>query len=480
VDPSKYKPSPVQQEFHLCSCREVLFAGAAGPGKTLALLWDPIITQALGEAERWKDGEIHQSDGWAILFRRTMPRLLEILKRAHQIIPVVFPGSKWDGDNKMYITPFGYRFQYAQIQHEADADNFRSSEFTWIGFDEATEFEKYQFDILSARLRTSDPVLRTKLRVRLATNPAPGWVKERYVDPHPNGRKRIVERLVLSDGEVRELDRVFIPATLYDNPDAEFRKDYEANLLSKPAHIREAWLKGNWNFIDGAYFANDFNRAIHVCKPFSVENGYTKYRSIDWGHKTFGTVLWWAMDGDGNLVCYHEYNFKGKTADEVALDIREIEMTYGDWNEARNVSRLTGPADWQIWEERGTTGPTIAETMGIFGVGWDKCSKGRKSAAMELMRRLTMPIESKDDVPNIRWFDTCTKCIEQIPSVPVNKSDPEEPIKDGTTHWLDATFYGIMWRAALPVTKTIDPSKHFDELEKKRQQKVHKRGAFGY
>lgn len=486
MDPAEYKPSRIQQEFHLSNAREVLFAGAAGPGKSLALLWDPIITQATEERERWARGEIRQSVGHSIYFRRTVPRLLETIKRAHMVFPVIFPGCKWDGDNKMYIDPCGYRFQFAQIQHEDDADNYRSQEYSAIYFDEATEFTKYQYDIITARLRSSDAVLRTKLRIRLATNPGrspgtdPMWIKNRFVDPAPKGRKLLRETVKLRDGSTETLTRLFIPATLHDNPDPEFRRSYEATLLSKPAHIREAWLNGRWDFVDGAFFSEAFVHDVHVIKPFEIPRTWTRYRSMDWGHKTHGVVLWWALDGDGNLTCYREFTFKGMDAESVALAIREIEIQQGDWNEFSNKSRLSGPADWQIHEERGNQGPTIAESMGQFGVTWERCSKGRKSAAMELIRRLTMPIRGKDDRPNICWFDTCTKCIETIPSVGCNENDPEEPIKDGSTHWLDATFYGIMWRAALPVTKAVDRFEHVDELERKRRSKVANRGRFGY
>ena len=58
-----YRPFPRQQQFHDSIAKYRLFGGAAGPGKTKALLWEAIL----------------QANAWAgvdtLLLRRTYPEL---------------------------------------------------------------------------------------------------------------------------------------------------------------------------------------------------------------------------------------------------------------------------------------------------------------------------------------------------------------------------------------------------------------------
>src|SRR3972149_3096010 len=100
MDRSLYTPSPWHERFHQSTCDWVMGGGSAGPGKSLGLLWDPLVVQAVVEHARmtgivpegfpeWlaelclkhriKPGE---SEGHALHMRRTMPQLRETLDRA--------------------------------------------------------------------------------------------------------------------------------------------------------------------------------------------------------------------------------------------------------------------------------------------------------------------------------------------------------------------------------------------------------------
>src|SRR3989441_4003227 len=58
-----YDPFPRQEEFHRCEAKYRLFGGAAGPGKTKALLWE-----AIAQALRYAGVD-------TLLLRRTFPEL---------------------------------------------------------------------------------------------------------------------------------------------------------------------------------------------------------------------------------------------------------------------------------------------------------------------------------------------------------------------------------------------------------------------
>ena len=109
---------------------------------------------------------------------------------------------------------------------------------TWIGFDECYQFDLHQYDEVCARLRSADPVLSKLLRIRAMSNPAPGWLKEMFVDPNPDGREVLIR--VIRDPEKdtsRNETRVVLPAKLDDNPDKEFVLNYKFKLLGKPAQL---------------------------------------------------------------------------------------------------------------------------------------------------------------------------------------------------------------------------------------------------
>ena len=126
-----------QEAFCRRSEFEALYGGAAGPGKTSCLV-------ALASRQVDKPGYK------AILFRRTFPRLQEIMDRCWEYYPTIggvwratehrwyFPG----GDASGAVKPF---IQLGHLQHEDDKRNYQGKEFAWAGFDELTEFSEDQY-----------------------------------------------------------------------------------------------------------------------------------------------------------------------------------------------------------------------------------------------------------------------------------------------------------------------------------------------
>lgn len=477
-----YQPSHVQAEFHLCNANEILLGGAAGPGKSLALLMDPIETQLIGEHNRWRAGEIQQSAGWAIHFRREFPRLQQTIDRSHRLFRQIDPMATWSSEHHMWTFQCGYKFQFGHIKNDEDRFNYLSSEYSHIGWDELPEIAEEVYLFLNTRLRSSDPVLQNKLRIVAAANPSGNWVRDYFVAPAQDGRTLLSKTIVLDDGSEQVRTRIFIPATLKDNPDAGFRKRYEFELKDKPPHIRRALLYGDWWVIPGAFFAEEFDEC-HVVKPFPLPTGWTRFRAMDWGYKSPGVVLWFAVDTDENLICYRELNFRHLDAGEAARKIRSIEEANDEWDEKRDCSRLSGPADTQIWEQRGTLGPTIAETMGQEGVFWEKCTKNRHASVAQLLKRLK-DRTGELGTPAIRFFDICKNTIRTLPAIPTDRNDAELPMDGGPDHWLDTVLYACMARMKVPKENERKfPRAYYDDLEEarfKRSQRQKAGGRHGY
>lgn len=398
-----------------------------------------------------------ESLGWTLHLRRAIPMLEQTLIRAKRMFPHIDPDVHYSEQKHIFTFKSGYKIQFGHCLNRDDWIQYDSQQYDEIEYDELVQFEEQQYHNINTRLRSSDPILQRMLRVRSMSNPVrrqegninlevndPQWVRRRFVDPAPEGNKVLRKKMVVRDGprkgETVFRDRIYLPATLYDNPDPEFVRQYEEELMDKPAHIQQAMLYGNWYVTAGSYFGEDWNQNIHVCHPFRIPDDWPQFRMMDWGFKTPGCVLWGALDYDDNLYIHRELTFKFKSATEVAKEVKAIERELDIW--AGEHSGITGPADTQLWEERGSTGESKAEEFLKVGVPWLPADK--KSRARNAQRILSRLRDHKQGTttPGLVFFKNCHMCIKTIPGLQVDVHNPEEPIKGGDDHWGDALFYG--------------------------------------
>jgi Terminase large subunit, T4likevirus-type, N-terminal len=465
-----YTPSKWGSEFHRLPYDQVLGAGAAGVGKTRVLLMDP-IAQAIVEHDRCRDKSHPYHMGWgdsvgrALHLRRTVSELDQSIAWTHQIFPKIDGEAKFSTKDNEWTFASGYKFKFGHCKDRDSWTSYLGWEFTHIGYDELVTFEEEQYDQINTRLRTSDPVLSKMLRIRAMSNPMmpstvaisvrdPQWVRRRFIDEAPEG-KTVLKRVVrMPDGREHAETRMYYPGTLYDNPDKDFVLQYEARLALSPKHIREALLEGNWYYTAGAFWGDVWNKALHVCKPFKVPEDWPMFRSMDWGYKQPGCIHWWAMDGDENLFCVKELTFKGKDVEQVSKLVEEVERELGLWQSEGKIrhgepsgrSRITGPADTQLWEDRGDPGLTKAAVMERWGVPWCKAekhaggfnSRGRKINADKLTFRLK---DRRGGDPGVRFFNTCNMAIRTIPMVQTDPEWPDAPADGGQDHWVDSVLY---------------------------------------
>ncbi|MGA2481726.1 MAG: phage terminase large subunit [Candidatus Acidiferrales bacterium] len=270
-----YRPFPRQREFHCSPAKYRLFGGAAGPGKTKALLWEA-IAQA---------NEIDGCD--TLLLRRTYPELessllayfrRDVPRKTYRSYNESKHAVTWHNGS---ITRFGY------CRNENDVYQYQGAEFLFIGIDELTHFTLKQWQFLTSRNRC--PVPESFPCMAGATNPGNighAWVKALWVDKVPPPGFESAE---LFDPE----DYEFIRARLDDNPiyanDAGYRKTLEA----LPAHLRRAFLEGDWDVFAGQYF-DIFDIGRHTARPeeIRIEPWWLKWVSIDWGFHHASAVYW--------------------------------------------------------------------------------------------------------------------------------------------------------------------------------------------
>lgn len=200
-------------------CTEAFYGGAAGGGKSDALLMGAL-----------QFAEIPYYS--AILFRKTYADLSlpgALMDRAREWI-----GNKAHWDGQTYTFPSRATLTFGYLQAEKDKFRYQSAEFQYIGFDELTQFTESQYRFLFSRLRRLKVAELAysyiPLRMRGASNPGNighDWVKQRF----------------LIEGE--QYGRVFVPAKLSDNPYLDQEK-YIQSLNNLDPITRRQFLEGDW------------------------------------------------------------------------------------------------------------------------------------------------------------------------------------------------------------------------------------------
>ena len=276
-----YKKFDRQKQFHESKAKYRLFGGAAGPGKTKALLWE-----AIQLADR-----VPGSD--SLLLRRTYPELeSSLLAQFRRDVPRRF--YKKFNESKYIVTwPNGSTTRFGYCRNENDVYRYQGAEFLLIGVDELTHFTLKQWQFLTSRNRCPIKFDRHGEPVRPcmagATNPgniAHAWVKALWVDKQPPVG---FERTDLYDP--RDYD--FIRARLMDNPIYADDAEYRRNLETLPEHLRRAFLDGDWNVFAGQYF-DVFDYGRHTARPeeLRLEAWWPRWISIDWGFQHNSAVYW--------------------------------------------------------------------------------------------------------------------------------------------------------------------------------------------
>ena len=427
-----------QTDFLAANEKEVLYGGAAGGGKTMALIADPM--------RYFGNGNFN-----GIILRRTNDELREIVWKTQELYPQAYPGAKWAEKKSQWTFPSGARIWLTYLDRPEDVLRYQGQAFSYVAFDELTQHPtSFAFDYMRSRLRTTDQTLPTFMRA--TTNPGGpghGWVKKMFIDPAPENRPFNAtdldtgKPLVYPESHERAgeplFTRRFIPASLYDNPYLTADGAYEANLLSLPENQRRQLLEGDWAVADGAAFP-EFKKTKHVIEPFEIPSEWRRFRSCDYGYSSYSAVHWFAIDPSyETLYCYRELYVSKHTGKDLGAAVMEAE---------KGESISYGVLDSSCWHNRGQIGPSIAEEMIAMGCRWrpsDRTAGARVAGKNQFHQRLK--INEETDTPGLVFFDTCRQIIADLPVIPSDPrgSDDIDP-RYATDHAYDSVRYGVMSR----------------------------------
>lgn len=230
-----HDPTPKQAAFLLLQVKEAFYGGAAGGGKS-----DALMMAALQYCD---------IPGYnAIIFRKTYSDLAlpgALMDRAHDWLSNT--DAKWSDQDKKWSFPSGASLSFGYLENEVQKYRYASSEFQFIGWDELTQFTETSYRFLFSRLRRSRDQTDNgiPLRVRSAANP--GGV----------GHEWVRDRFITSPGS-----RVFIPAGLVDNPYLD-QEEYSESLMELDHLTRQQLMYGDWEVeLEGTLFHREWFKVI--------------------------------------------------------------------------------------------------------------------------------------------------------------------------------------------------------------------------
>jgi len=411
-----FKPNTgPQTDFLAAGEQDVLYGGSAGGGKSYAMLVDPL---------RY----MHIKEHRALLLRKSMPELRELIDKSRELYPKAFAGAKFREVEKTWRFPSGASLEFGYLDRDADVYRYQGQSYTWIGIDELTQYPtEFPLQYLQSRLRTTNNQIQCYIRCTANPGGVGGhWVKKRYLDPSPPN-----ESFIGQD----KITRRFIPARLEDNPFLASDGKYEQMLMSLPAVQRKQLLEGNWDVAEGAAFV-EFDYDNHVIEPFTLPKHWERVKGIDYGYAAESACVWAALDpSDETLIIYRELYQKGLTGEALALRIFEFEK--------EDRLSVSGVLDGAAWARTGSTGPTVGEVLSRAGHKLRRADKNRIQGKIQIHERLKIADNGR---PKMQIFNTCPNLIRELQSIPLDPSRPEDVDTKASDHAYDALRYLVMSR----------------------------------
>lgn len=321
-------PHEKQHAFLWLDCLEALFGGAAGGGKSDALL---LAALQYVDVPRYA----------AILFRKTLADLKlpgALMARSKQW-GLEKRGAKFNENDKQWKFPSGASLSFGYMKNDEDRYRYQSAEFQFIGFDELTQFSRMQYTYMFSRCRRpsdlskGDPLARVPLRVRAASNPGGRgheWVKRRFITK-------------VDSPPADPTQRVFIPSRLEDNPSID-ANTYKQALDELDDKTRAQLLDGDWDAREpGNWVIPDhswIDASVELAREWASSGqipaepyGGQVVIGIDWGEHT-QAYTGWPLEQGGMYIPPSEtvakYTDPGTTTPKILFEAQKFGFPIGD------------------------------------------------------------------------------------------------------------------------------------------------------
>ena len=424
--PVVWRPQPRQAEFMRRPEPEALYGGAAGGGKS-----DALVIEALRQVDI-----PHYR---ALILRKTYPQLSDLVDKSQMYYRRAFPQAQYNATAHVWNFPTGPG---------------------------------------------------TRVYMRATTNPGGighGWVKARFITPAPPGTPIVEEYTVRRpDGTEQKLQRarVFIPSSIFDNP-ALLQNDpgYLASLAAMPEAEKQALLYGSWDSFSGQVFTEWRNdpahyqdqRWTHVIAPFAIPKHWQIYRGFDFGFSKPFSVGWYAADEEGRLYRIKElYGCTGRPNEGLRIDPVEQAQRIREAEQNDPVLRgrvIHGVADPAIFDEsRGESIAAMMERSPNF-LHWKPGDHTRLAGKMQFHYRLNFDADGR---PMLQVFNTCKHFIRTLPNLVYDESNVEDIDTRQEDHIYDECRYVLMENPISPPARRTALPPPDDPLDLHRQARFYR------
>lgn len=237
------KPHARQTEFLQLDCEEALFGGAAGGGKTEALLM-------------WLAEGVHIPGYNAVIYRRyqtdTSGDESALLAKSAKLYPAL--GGKLVGLRWVFQCPGGGTSSITLdgVAHENSVLSAQGKEFHRMAFDELTHFTEFMFNFLVTTRMRKVRGFPIKCGVRCSANPGGpghGWVKDRFItDEAILAVKALDINQPTPQGMIfwKDANTAYVPSRAVDNPALDV-EDYIKRLMRNKNPVERArMMNGDW------------------------------------------------------------------------------------------------------------------------------------------------------------------------------------------------------------------------------------------
>jgi hypothetical protein len=423
-----HKPHPKQAEFLALDCREALYGGAAGGGKSDALLMAALQY-------------VHLPGYAALILRRTFRDLDQpdaIMARAKEWLKGT--PATWNALAKRWTFPSGATLTFGYCANADDIYQYQGAALQFIGWDELTQFPERPYRYMFSRLRRLDGS-DIPPRVRAATNPGGighEWVRQRFL-ANPSSA------------------RPFIPARLEDNPSLD-KADYLSSLAELDATTLRQLRDGVWvRDAEGlVYRYDDARNGIDVAPECSHTVLAQDFGVTD---PTSFNILGW-REHDPTVYVLGSWKAENLSPGENAERVRELERTV-------KFHAIVG--------DLGGLGKGFAEEMQKrYAIPIEAAEKHNKLGYIKLLNGAL----ERGEIKVVRA--TCQPLIEEWQTLPWDEKRAKES-EGFDNHCADGVLYG--WRKCVafverpaPPPKTLAEAYRAEEdaLEEASEEEAHR------
>lgn len=406
-----------------------MFGGSRGGGKTNGVLGKFGLKAV-------QHGAVN-----AIFFRKELPQADDLIEEAKDIYCKI--GATYHKQDKLFRFPSGGRIRFRPLENDADAEKYQGQNVSDASVEEAGNYASSSpIDKLFGCLRS-----KAGLPVQLILTANPGgvgqpWIKARYIDPAPLGMSRLTRKIW--NPITQKYDNhysIYIPSRVSDNPILlQNDPNYigRLHLVGSPELVK-AWLEGDWNVIQGAYFP-EFKAADHIMQPFTIPKHWTRIKGFDWGYHSKYCIVWGAISSGKDDQGNEARDAEGRHIPQGKIIIYRESL--GTQTINKDIAQRIKYLESEERVEQSAADPSIFNSQGgrsIYSDFQDECvyftpaDNERISGWTQIRMRLKFNM--------IGFFSNCRYLIETLPSQVIDEKRPEDLDTDGDDHGMDALRY---------------------------------------